>query len=65
MALSGDNYVNGDLMGFVLVVFVGVFAAGLDSIVEDTRFVQKRPGLQYLLGRPATRSRLPCCDAPT
>lgn len=48
------GYVNGDLMGFMLFLFVGVFAAGrimgLDSIIEDTQFVQQRPKLKYLLG---------------
>ena len=46
--------VNGDLMGLMLFVIVGVFAAGriagIDAVLEDTEFVKQRPKLRYLLG---------------
>ena len=48
------GYVNGDLMGLMLFVTVGVFAAGriagVDAYLEDTEFVENRPALRYLLG---------------
>jgi len=48
------GYVNGDLMGLLLFVIVGVFATGrilgVDAALEDTAFVRQRPALRYLLG---------------
>ncbi len=48
------GYVNGDLMGLMLFVTVGVFAAGrimgLDAYLEDTEFVKNNRALRYLLG---------------
>jgi thiosulfate dehydrogenase [quinone] large subunit len=48
------GYVNGDLMGLLLFVIVGVFATGrilgVDAVLEDTVFVEQRPWLRYLLG---------------
>jgi len=48
------GYVNGDLLGLMMFVIVGVLAAGrvagLDTVLEDTEFVQQRPWLRYLLG---------------
>ncbi|SER22831.1 DoxX family protein [Natrinema salaciae] len=48
------GYVNGDLLGLLLFVIVGVFAAGrilgVDASLERTAFVQRRPRLRYLLG---------------
>jgi thiosulfate dehydrogenase [quinone] large subunit len=50
----GHGVVNGDLMGLLLFVTMGVLAAGryfgLDALVEDTDFVRNRPRLKYLLG---------------
>jgi len=50
----GHGVVNGDLMGLLLFVTMGVLAAGryygLDALVEDTAFVRNRPRLKYLLG---------------
>ena len=50
----GHGFVNGDLMGLLLFVIVGVFAAGrvlgVDAVLEKTAFVQRRPRLRYLLG---------------
>lgn len=50
----GNGLVNGDLMGLILFVIVGVFAAGrilgLDAFIEDTEVVKQRPWLGYLLG---------------
>jgi thiosulfate dehydrogenase [quinone] large subunit len=48
------GYVNGDLMGLVLFVTVGVFAAGriagVDAYLEQTEFVRNNRVLRYLLG---------------
>ncbi|WP_375137270.1 MULTISPECIES: DoxX family protein [Halostella] len=48
------GYVNGDLLGLLLFVVVGVFAAGrllgVDAYLEETEFVKQRPKLRYLLG---------------
>ncbi|WP_265109057.1 DoxX family protein [Halosolutus halophilus] len=48
------GYVNGDLMGLMLFVIVGVFAAGrilgVDAYLEQLEFVQRRPWLRYLFG---------------
>ena len=48
------GYVNGDLMGLLLFAIVGVFATGrilgVDTLLEDTEFVQQHPKLRYLLG---------------
>lgn len=49
-----NGYVNGDLLGFVMFVLIGVFAAGrilgVDASLEETEFVRRRPWLRYLLG---------------
>jgi len=46
--------VNGDLLGFLLFVIVGGFAAGrilgVDAAIEKTAAVRRRPWLRYLLG---------------
>jgi len=46
--------VNGDLMGLLLFATMIVVGAGryygLDAIIEETRFVEQRPRLKYLLG---------------
>ncbi|WP_226480878.1 DoxX family protein [Natrinema amylolyticum] len=48
------GYVNGDLLGLLMFVIVGVFAAGrilgVDAHLEKTEFVRRRPWLRYLLG---------------
>ncbi|WP_135821933.1 DoxX family protein [Halostella litorea] len=48
------GYVNGDLLGLLMFVLVGTFAAGrilgVDAFLEETEFVQQRPKLRYLLG---------------
>jgi len=48
------GYVNGDLMGLLLFAIVGIFATGrilgVDTLLEDTEFVQQHPKLRYLLG---------------
>ena len=48
------GYVNGDLLGLLMFVIVGVFAAGrilgVDAYLEETEFVKRRPWLRYLLG---------------
>ncbi|MFC4542597.1 TQO small subunit DoxD [Halosolutus amylolyticus] len=48
------GYVNGDLLGLMLFVIIGVFAAGrilgVDAYLEQLEFVQRRPWLRYLLG---------------
>lgn len=48
------GYVNGDLLGFLMFVIVGVFAAGrilgVDAALEETAAVRRRPWLRYLLG---------------
>ncbi|MDF9744848.1 DoxX family protein [Natrinema salsiterrestre] len=48
------GYVNGDLLGLLMFVIVGVFAAGrilgVDAYLEGTEFVRQRPWLRYLLG---------------
>lgn len=48
------GYVNGDLLGLLLFVIIGVFAAGrflgVDAILEKTEAVKQRPWLGYLLG---------------
>ncbi|WP_226004422.1 DoxX family protein [Natrinema salinisoli] len=48
------GYVNGDLLGLLMFVIVGVFAAGrilgVDAYLEETAFVRQRPWLRYLLG---------------
>ncbi|GAB3671092.1 DoxX family protein [Halopiger thermotolerans] len=48
------GYVNGDLLGLLMFVLVGVFAAGrllgVDAYLEETEFVKRRPWLRYLLG---------------
>ena len=48
------GYVNGDLLGLLLFVVVGVFAAGrllgVDAYLEETESVKQRPKLRYLLG---------------
>ena len=48
------GYVNGDLLGLLMFVIVGVFAAGrilgVDASLEETEFVKRRPRLRYLLG---------------
>ncbi|WP_254531783.1 DoxX family protein [Natrinema gelatinilyticum] len=48
------GYVNGDLLGFLMFVIVGAFAAGrilgVDAFLEATEFVRQRPWLRYLLG---------------
>jgi len=50
----GHGLVNADLMGLLLFVIVGTFAAGrimgVDAVLEDTEFVEQRPKLRYLLG---------------
>jgi len=50
----GHGFVNGDLMGLLLFVIVGAFAAGrimgVDAILEGTAFVDRHPKLRYLLG---------------
>ncbi|MFC6718027.1 DoxX family protein [Natrialbaceae archaeon GCM10025810] len=49
-----NGYVNGDLLGLLMFVILGVFAAGrilgVDAYLEATEFVRKRPWLRYLLG---------------
>ena len=49
-----NGYVNGDLLGLLMFVIVGVFAAGrilgVDASLEETEFVKRRPRLRYLLG---------------
>jgi thiosulfate dehydrogenase [quinone] large subunit len=46
--------VNGDLMGLLLFVTLGVLGAGrvlgLDAYLEDVEFVQQNRALKYLLG---------------
>lgn len=46
--------VNGDLMGLLLFMTIGLFGAGralgLDGYVERMEFVKKHPRLKYLLG---------------
>jgi thiosulfate dehydrogenase [quinone] large subunit len=46
--------VNGDLMGLLLFMTIGLFGAGralgLDGYVERLEFVKKHPRLKYLLG---------------
>jgi thiosulfate dehydrogenase [quinone] large subunit len=53
-AAWANGYVNGDLLGLLMFVVVGTFAAGrilgLDAIIERTEFVKQRPKLRYLLG---------------
>ncbi len=48
------GYVNGDLLGLLMFVIVGVLAAGriagVDAILEETDIVDQRPWLRYLLG---------------
>ncbi|UHQ95971.1 hypothetical protein HYG82_21065 [Natrinema halophilum] len=48
------GYVNGDLLGLLLFVIIGAFAAGrilgVDAVLEQTEFVQQRPRLRYLFG---------------
>lgn len=48
------GYVNGDLLGLLMFVLIGVFAAGrilgVDAYLEETEFVRRRPRLRYLLG---------------
>ena len=48
------GYVNGDLLGLLMFVIVGVLAAGriagVDAILEETELVDQRPWLRYLLG---------------
>lgn len=48
------GYVNADLFGLLMFVFVGVFAAGrifgLDAVIEKYDAVRQRPVLRYLLG---------------
>lgn len=50
----GNGLVNGDLLGLLLFVIVGAFAAGrimgVDAVLEDTAFVKQHPKLRYLLG---------------
>ncbi|ERH01723.1 MAG: DoxX [Halonotius sp. J07HN6] len=48
------GYVNGDMLGLLMFVIVGVLAAGriagVDAILEETELVNQRPWLRYLLG---------------
>ncbi|MFB6232710.1 MAG: DoxX family protein [Haloarculaceae archaeon] len=48
------GYVNGDLLGLLMFVIIGVLAAGriagVDAILEETDIVDQRPWLRYLLG---------------
>ncbi|WP_339105674.1 DoxX family membrane protein [Haloterrigena salinisoli] len=48
------GYVNGDLLGLLMFVLIGVFAAGrilgVDAYLEEAEFVRRRPRLRYLLG---------------
>jgi DoxX. len=48
------GYVNGDTLGLLMFVIVGVLAAGriagVDAILEETELVNQRPWLRYLLG---------------
>jgi len=50
----GHGLVNGDLMGLLLFLTVGILGAGryfgLDALVEKTGFVENHPRLRYLLG---------------
>ncbi|PGF16387.1 quinol oxidase [Natrinema sp. CBA1119] len=49
-----NGYVNGDLLGLLMFVLIGAFAAGrilgVDAYLEETEFVKRRPWLRYLLG---------------
>jgi len=50
----GHGLVNGDLMGLLLFLTLGILAAGryygLDAYIEKTEFVRTHPRLRYLLG---------------